>query len=131
MERGESEHMSFNYEKIDHVQLAAPIKGENQAREFYKDKLGFVEVEKPVLLKKNGGVWFQAGNIHIHIGVEEPFVPAKKAHPAFQVKNIEAMKQYLAEKDVAFKADDRLPGANRFYVSDPFGNRLEFLEWEE
>ncbi len=123
--------MSFNYEKIDHIQLAAPGDGENKAREFYQNKLGFEEVEKPALLKKNGGVWFQAGNVNIHIGIEEPFVPAEKAHPAFHVKNIEAMKQYLVEKDVAFKTDDRLPGANRFYVSDPFGNRLEFLEWQE
>ncbi|WP_164669707.1 VOC family protein [Virgibacillus doumboii] len=122
--------MSFHYEVIDHVQLAAPIGGEIDARVFYQELLGFKEVEKPEQLKINGGVWFQAGNVHIHIGVEDPFVPAKKAHPAIHVKNIEAMKAYLNGKGVAFKVDDKLPGANRFYVTDPFGNRLEFLEWK-
>ncbi|HLS08702.1 VOC family protein [Lentibacillus sp.] len=122
--------MSFSYNVIDHVQLAAPVGGEEQAREFYRDVLGFEEIDKPAQLKKNGGVWFQCGHVHVHIGVEDGFVPAKKAHPAFQVINIAAMKGYLSESDIHYKVDDRLPGAERFYLSDPFGNRLEFLEWK-
>ncbi|SFB21355.1 Glyoxalase-like domain-containing protein [Lentibacillus halodurans] len=122
--------MFFSYERIDHVQLAAPVGSEDQAREFYRDLLGFAEIEKPEQLMKNGGVWFQSGNVHVHIGVEDAFVPAKKAHPAFSVKNIEMIKTYLAGKSVDYREDDQLPGANRFYLSDPFGNRLEFLEWE-
>lgn len=122
--------MDFNYEKFDHVQLAAPGGSEDLARDFYKKQLGFKEVEKPSSLRKNGGVWFEAGNVQIHIGIEEPFTPAKKAHPAIHVKNIEIMKAYLTEENIEFLTDDRLPGANRFYVSDPFGNRIEFLEWE-
>ncbi|MFD1040417.1 VOC family protein [Virgibacillus byunsanensis] len=121
--------MSFLYETVDHVQLAAPVGSEESARNFYRDVLGFEEVEKPEKLAKNGGVWFQSGTIHIHIGVEESFVPAQKAHPAIRVKNIEELKQYLNESSVTVKVDERLPGANRFYVSDPFGNRIEFLEW--
>lgn len=121
--------VSFQFEKIDHVQLAAPEGGERKAREFFSDLLGFKEVEKPQLLKKNGGVWFLAGTIHVHIGIEEPFFPAKKAHPAFHVRNIEGLKEHLLNNDVSFLVDDRLPGANRFYLDDPFGNRIEFLEW--
>lgn len=122
--------MSFQYETIDHVQLAIPIGGEDNARRFYSKVLGFEEVEKPALLRKNGGVWFQAGSVSIHVGVENPFAPAKKAHPAIRVKNIEGMKNHLYEKHMDYVVDERLPGANRFYVKDPFGNRLEFLEWE-
>ncbi|WP_047979814.1 VOC family protein [Ornithinibacillus contaminans] len=121
--------MNFNYEKIDHVQLAAPVGEEENARLFYRDLLGLNEVEKPANLKKRGGVWFQSGNVAIHIGVEEPFYPANKAHPAIRVNNIEAMRAYLDSKNVAYTDDDNLPGANRFYLIDPFGNRLEFLEW--
>ncbi|GGA85476.1 VOC family protein [Ornithinibacillus halotolerans] len=121
--------MEFRYEQLDHVQLAAPKGAENQARAFYQDLLGFMEVEKPENLKQRGGVWFSDGNICIHIGIEDPFQPAKKAHPAFQVKNIEAMKKYLQIKQVDFMDDKNLPGANRFYLHDPFGNRLEFIEW--
>ncbi|WP_245835699.1 VOC family protein [Virgibacillus ndiopensis] len=121
--------MTFQYEVIDHVQLAAPIGGENKAREFFQGLLGFEEVEKPEPLRKRGGVWFRSGSVHVHIGVESDFHPAKKAHPAFHVKNIEAMKEHLQAHDITFKVDDKLPGANRFYLNDPFGNRLEFLEW--
>ncbi|MFC4559073.1 VOC family protein [Virgibacillus kekensis] len=123
--------MSFTYDVIDHVQLAAPVGGEDKARMFYKDLLGFQEIDKPPLLKKNGGVWFQAGFVHIHIGIEDPFIPAKKAHPAFRIHHIEELMAYLDEKEILYKNDERLPGANRFYLTDPFGNRLEFLEWEE
>ena len=63
------------------------------------------------------------------MGIEEPFLPAKKAHPAFEVSDIEALASQITEKGVSIQHDDRLPGAKRFYVSDPFGNRLEFLEW--
>ncbi|RDW18116.1 glyoxalase [Oceanobacillus arenosus] len=122
--------MDFHYESIDHIQLAAPHGSEEQAREFYKDILGFQEVQKPALLQKNGGVWFRFGFVEIHIGIEEPFNAARKAHPAFRVKHLDGMKAYLITKNVAYTEDDRLPGANRFYIHDPFGNRLEFLEWQ-
>lgn len=122
--------MSFQYEKIDHVQLAIPVGGEENARKFYNGILGFEEVQKPSILRKNGGVWFQTGSINIHLGLESPFVPAKKSHPAIQVKNLEALKDHLYGKHMDYVVDERLPGANRFYVKDPFGNRLEFLEWE-
>ena len=115
--------------RIDHIQLAAPIGGEDKARTFFQDVLSLQEVEKPHELKKNGGVWFSNGHIHIHVGIEEPFLPAKKAHPAFEVSDIEALASQITEKGVSIQHDDRLPGAKRFYVSDPFGNRLEFLEW--
>lgn len=115
--------------RIDHIQLAAPIGGEDKARTFFQDVLSLQEVEKPLELKKNGGVWFSNGHIHIHVGIEEPFLPAKKAHPAFEVSDIEALASQITEKGASIQHDDRLPGAKRFYVSDPFGNRLEFLEW--
>lgn len=121
--------MEFHYEQLDHVQLAAPKGGEEKARAFYLDLLGFTEVEKPENLKSRGGVWFSTGVIDIHIGIEEPFQPAKKAHPAIRVKNIDAMKRYLDEKNTTYILDDNLPGANRFYIFEPFGNRLEFLQW--
>ena len=117
--------------RVDHIQLAAPIGSEDEARSFFQGVLSLNEVEKPHELKKNGGVWFSNGHIHIHVGIEEPFAPAKKAHPAFEVSDIEALASQITGKGVDIKYDDRLPGAKRFYVNDPFGNRLEFLEWVE
>lgn len=122
--------MNFQYEKIDHVQLAAPRGGEEDARKFYRDLLGFQEVDKPENLKARGGAWFSNGQVHIHIGIVEPFQAAGKAHPAIHVNNIEEMKLYLDSCHASYQVDHELPGANRFYMVDPFGNRLEFLEWE-
>lgn len=85
--------MKFKLKVIDHIQLAAPKNSEEQAIHFYKDILGFEQIEKPDTLKKNGGVWFQSGNIQIHIGIEEPFHPTKKAHPAFETENLEALRK--------------------------------------
>lgn len=121
--------MSFIFKAIDHIQLAAPKGSEETARNFFMNILGFTEVEKPEGLKKRGGVWFQCKKIKIHIGIEEPFSPARKAHPAFEIENIEELKKHLIKNGVDIIEDIKLPGANRCYISDPFGNRIELLEW--
>ena len=117
--------------RVDHIQLAAPVGSEEIARSFFQGILSMKEEEKPEELKKNGGVWFSNEHIHIHVGIEENFVPAKKAHPAFEVLDIDAFASHLEDKGLDIQVDEKLPGAKRFYVSDPFGNRLEFLEWQD
>ncbi len=121
--------MSFVFKSIDHIQLAAPKGSEEQARIFFGKVLGFQEVEKPENLQKRGGVWFTFGNYQVHIGIEEPFSPAKKAHPAFLIENLQSLKAHLTKSEVDFVVDEDLPGANRIYLNDPFGNRIEILEW--
>ena len=121
--------MKFKIEAIDHVLLAAPEGSEKEAARFYEGVLGFRQIEKPEALKGNGGAWFSAGNVQLHIGIEQPFIPARKAHPAFEVNELEQLKQHLQANGIELAEDDKLPGANRFYIHDPFGNRIEFLEW--
>ena len=120
----------FSILQIDHVQLAAPKGSEDRARHFFGDILGLKEIEKPEILKKRGGVWFLIGNQQLHIGIEEPFSPAKKAHPAFEIEQIEALKRHLTNNKIDYQVDHLLPGANRIFLHDPFGNRIELLEWE-
>ncbi|MET3683185.1 catechol 2,3-dioxygenase-like lactoylglutathione lyase family enzyme [Alkalibacillus flavidus] len=121
--------MSFTFKRIDHVQLAAPRQSEAEARQFFAGVLGFDEIEKPDALKANGGVWFAFGDQQLHVGVEESFYPAEKAHPAFEITGLDAFKQHLDDNLVTYTEDQKLPGAKRIYVHDPFGNRLEVLEW--
>ncbi|MGE7714139.1 hypothetical protein SAMN04487776_101163 [Priestia megaterium] len=120
--------MTFTLTHIDHVQLAAPPNSESEARHFFGTVLGLTEVEKPKSLKKRGGVWFEFGSYQLHIGVEPAFSPAKKAHPGFHVKNLPAFKDHLASFGISFIEDQNIPGVERIYVDDPFGNRMEFLE---
>ena len=112
---------------IDHVQLAAPPGCEAAAREFFGVLLGLDELQKPPALRARGGAWFRCGAQQIHIGVEEGFSPARKAHPAFQVEAYDALLARLREAGIEVTEDDALPGVRRGYVEDPFGNRLELL----
>jgi catechol 2,3-dioxygenase-like lactoylglutathione lyase family enzyme len=114
--------------RIDHVQLAMPEGGEDQARGFYVGMLGFTEVPKPANLAKRGGVWFTGGDAHLHLGIEKDFRPARKAHPAFRVDNLAALRATCVAAGCAVTVDEPLPGHQRFYVNDPFGNRIELLE---
>lgn len=121
-------NMTHGWIGLDHVQLAAPAGCEEEARRFFGSLLGMEEVEKPEKLRVRGGVWFQCGAQMIHIGVESSFTPAKKAHPAFLVRNIEQLMKHLKDNGVSFRVDDEIPGIIRFFAEDPFGNRLEFME---
>jgi catechol 2,3-dioxygenase-like lactoylglutathione lyase family enzyme len=113
---------------IDHVQLAMPRGREDDARAFYRDLLGMEEISKPANLAGRGGVWFAAGDRQVHLGVEDDFRPAHKAHPALRVEDLDAFRSRLADGGYAPHDDEPLPGYRRFYVADPFGNRLEFIE---
>ena len=113
---------------IDHVQLAMPEGGEAAARAFYTGLLGIAETPKPAHLAKRGGCWFEAGALKVHLGVEKSFQPARKAHPAFIVENLPALKSKLAAAGFTPREDEPLEGYDRCYVDDPFGNRLELME---
>lgn len=114
--------------KLHHVQLAAPPGSEPVIRDFYAGVLGLSEVPKPAELAGRGGVWFRSEGIEIHIGIEDAFRPARKAHPGILADDVDALAARLAEHGHAVRPDDLLPGFRRFYVDDPVGNRLEFLQ---
>jgi catechol 2,3-dioxygenase-like lactoylglutathione lyase family enzyme len=113
---------------LDHVQLAMPAGGEAQARAFYGSLLGMRELEKPPQLVARGGCWFEAPGTQLHLGVEATFAPARKAHPALRVDDLEALRSVLAAAGVPITPDDTLPHVRRFYAADPFGNRIEFIQ---
>ena len=110
---------------VDHVQIAAPPGAESAARAFYGDLLGLPELAKPERLRPRGGAWFAVGDEQLHVGIEEPFAPARKAHPALAVPragNLRALADRLATAGHEVTWD-----GPRFYVADPFGNRLELI----
>ena len=113
---------------LDHVQLAMPPGAEETARRFYAGILGLTEIEKPPVLARRGGVWFALGEQQLHLGVEDEFRPARKAHPAVLVRDFDAVHERLVAAGLSPIDDESLRGHRRFYVADPFGNRLEFLE---
>ncbi|HET8673028.1 MAG TPA: VOC family protein [Thermoleophilaceae bacterium] len=114
---------------LDHVQVAAPPGCEAEARRYYGGLLGLTEIPKPPALAVRGGVWFAVGEHQLHIGVADPFEPARKAHPALGVSDdgLEQIAERLTAAGAPVTWDDDLPGTRRFYTEDPWGNRLELL----
>ncbi len=113
---------------LDHVQLAMPPGREAEARAFYAGLLGLTEVAKPKPLASRGGCWFEGPGTVVHVGVEEEFAPARKAHPAFLVADLEAARTALRQAGAPVVPDDSLADVRRFYTADPFGNRIEMIQ---
>jgi len=117
---------------LHHVQVAAPPGCEEAARAFYGGILGLSELEKPPLLAARGGCWFALGDAELHVGVEDSFRPAEKAHPALAVDSVQAL-DGLAERleeagETVRRPDDaEIPGQRRFFTADPWGNRIELV----
>jgi len=114
-------------QRIDHVQLAMPPGGEDRAREFYQGVLGIPEVPKPADMARRGGCWFESGDLKVHLGVEQQFRPARKAHPAFIVSDLVALVARLRSAGSPLTEDRSLTEYDRFFVEDPFGNRIELM----
>lgn len=114
---------------LDHVQVAAPIGSESEARGFYGDLLGLSELEKPEALRGRGGVWFACGSQQLHVGVVDGFSPATKAHPALRVHHadLDPIAERLDAAGSTVEWDEAIPGTRRFYTADPWGNRIELL----
>ncbi|MEJ2020263.1 MAG: VOC family protein [Maritimibacter sp.] len=113
---------------LHHIQLAMPEGGEAEAIRFYRDVLGLEPVAKPPTLQGRGGTWFEGAGLQLHLGVEMPFHPARKAHPAFQVTSLAEAKAQVEAAGLNWRGDVDLPGISRIFVDDPFGNRIELVE---
>ena len=115
--------------RLHHVQVSCPVGGEDAARRFYADGLGIPEVAKPPVLAARGGCWFRSEEVEVHVGVEDTFTPARKAHPAFLVDDIDATAVRL--EGLGFVVDrteeHTFPGHRRFHTADGHGNRVELL----
>jgi catechol 2,3-dioxygenase-like lactoylglutathione lyase family enzyme len=101
---------------------------EAAARRFYVRVLGLEEVPKPEPLAARGGCWFRDGEVELHLGVEEPFAPARKAHPAIVVEDLADLQVALEDAGAEVVVDAQLDGYRRIHTTDPFGNRLELLQ---
>ena len=119
--------MGFEIVRLDHVQLAMPPGREMQAEAFYAGVLGLERVPKPPPLAARGGCWFHHGHIAVHLGVEEDFRPARKAHPAFVVDDLAALRRACEEAGIEVRPNPDAELGRGAYLDDPFGNRIELI----
>jgi catechol 2,3-dioxygenase-like lactoylglutathione lyase family enzyme len=115
---------------FDHIQLAAPPGCEEAARRFFGELLWLEEIPKPEPIRARGGVWFRVGAHELHIGVEQDFAPARKAHPAFRSSHYDELRRRLLAGGVEVTDDEAIPGVRRCFVADPWGNRIELISAE-
>ena len=113
---------------LDHVQVAIPPGAQPEGRAFYAGVLGLEEIPRPESLRSTGAVWFRVGSGELHLGIQPEFHPARKAHPAILVSDADEVAARCEEGGYAVEWDGRYPGVRRFYVSDPFGNRVEIMQ---
>ncbi|GAA3130893.1 VOC family protein [Planomonospora alba] len=113
---------------LHHVQLACPPGSEDASREFYGGVLGFTEIPKPPALAARAGCWFRGDGFELHLGVEDDFRPARKAHPGILVRDLDGWARRLADAGYPVTFADDVPGMRRFHSEDCHGNRLEFVE---
>ena len=123
--------------RLHHVQVPMPRGGEAEARRFYGEALGLYEVQKPPSLGGRGGCWFRAydGDVivaEIHLGVDDPFHPAEKAHPGLVSESLGEL-EATAERierggyELSWMERDTFKGYVRFHARDGFGNRVEVM----
>lgn len=120
--------MKINFKKIDHIMLCIPEGKENEARDFYSNILGLKEINNTEYAIPNGAMWFQIGNIQLHIKTENKESQSTERHPAFIIDNIDATKSYLISAGISIKNNSPIPDRKRFSFWDPFGNRIELIE---
>src|SRR3954469_15114442 len=113
---------------LHHVQVSGPTGCEAAMRAFYVEVLGMDELPKPERLRARGGAWFRAGAAELHVGIEDGFRPARKAHPGFAVADVDALAEAVQAAGLLVTWDDAIPGLRRFHTADPVGNRLEFQQ---
>ena len=114
--------------RLDHVQIVIPVASEDRARAFYSGILGLTEIEKPPQMAERKSIWFVAGAVNLHLGLEPDFHPARRAHPAFVVDGLDAILAACARAGLVAKPDTSFNGFRRVHIFDPFGNRLELME---
>ncbi len=120
--------MKIQFKRFDHVQVSIPRGTEDEARDFYGRLLGLEEIEKPEVLRKNGGLWYSVADVQLHVGAEDVVAPSKR-HPAFEVADAAGVRAYLERHNVRTRDEPDIPGVvHRFSLFDPFGNRIELLE---
>lgn len=115
----------------DHVNLVMPAGGEDEARAFYEGILGLPAKPKPASLQARAVLWFGNDSVTVHIGVEEGFRPARQAHPAFRIDGLAELRARCEAAGYATSEDQPIPGYDRFFVNDPFGNRIELMELQK
>lgn len=119
---------SFEATQLDHVSVV--ITNVERSRRFYRDLLGLKEIAKPKTFDFIV-VWFELGNHQLHLLLKDQQDTRSPRHFALRVKDVAAARTYFHEKGLPVQETTLIPGADRFFIFDPDGNRIEIIQWLE
>jgi catechol 2,3-dioxygenase-like lactoylglutathione lyase family enzyme len=119
--------MTIDFKRLDHIMLCIPHGKEEEARAFYTNVLGLTEIKDPGHPIPKGAIWFQMGDIQLHVRAEDNYQISNR-HPAFQVGDINQCRQLLESNGIVIKNERPMPGKERISFRDPFGNNIELIE---
>ena len=118
----------IDFKRLNHIQICIPKDKEEEARRFYTNVIGLKEIPKPEALIPNGGLWYLVADIQMHIGAENEINKSKR-HPAFEVGNLQMAREHLEMHMIPIQEETVIPGQKRFSFTDPFGNRIELMQY--
>ena len=116
----------FTVTKLDHVSVL--ITDVDRSRRFYRDILGLREIHSPrtfdfVVL------WFEIDGQHVHLLLKDQADTQSPRHFALRVSDVGAARRYFQGLGIPTQETTLIPGADRFFIHDPDGNRIEIIQW--
>ncbi len=115
----------IKFRRLDHILISIPLGQTEAARKFYGHTMGLTEIPGN---HPKGAIWFEIADIQLHVR-EEAGQTTSDRHPAFEIEDLEAAKIHLSQSGVALSFSSEIDGRQRFFIRDPFDNRIEFLEY--
>lgn len=116
----------FTVAKLDHVSVL--ITDVERSRRFYRDVLGLREINYPRTFDFVV-VWFDLGDQHIHLLLKDQADTQSPRHFALRVSDVAQARKYFQGLGVPVQETTLIPGADRFFIHDPDGNRIEIIQW--
>jgi len=118
----------ITYRRFDHVHIGVPAGKEAEANLFYTEVMGFTPMQRAVELDYSKGYWYQLPGFEVHIGTENG-TKLREPHFALEVADLAAARKQLEAHGITLKPQTPIAGRNRFAFFDPYGNRIELLEY--
>jgi glyoxylase I family protein len=112
---------------LDHVSVI--ITDVARARDFYGVKLGLNEIPAPKSFDFVA-IWYDLGGTYLHLLLKPEADTISPRHFCMHVKDAAAARIYLHSQGIKTDETVRIPTADRFFIRDPDGNRIELLQWE-
>ncbi len=118
----------IKYTRVDHIYVPVPEGKEDEAHEFYSKIMGCEQIDRPQDLNQSKGYWYQIADIQLHIGTEHGLNKTKR-HFALEVTDLQVARQHLEANNVIIIEEVPITGRSRFTFHDPYGNRMELLQY--